>query len=459
MKARIAHISMQSTDSPSAQRADARRVFSRARTRDYAWITGTEANSSLNATIFREEAEKAGLRFVRGGDVWIAIPEARVISSTFEDEFYPVVTGRGGSKPGPHFPTRGVLRATFKDRVLGQVTVLAGHFQTKRTSKVRPADNVHLTEKVGELAKRFGGPGKVWYGGDQNLTDRLVDTFKGQPLTSCWDELKQWPGTGHDNIDVIASYDGDAEVKCISGRVFNDTDFPLNTDHFLLEAEYEVAAPHRRPITTPKPPEKTVKRFAPPAPDVVGGVPNKHSGTDNKDGGIDRVVIHSAVIACKPGAARTLGKMNQTSNTGSWHYAVDPVEKIQCSWDSFVCWHAPPNKHSIGIEMADWPTPWPAVKLTKVVLNKVTKSWRWRTAAHSAMLRNTAELAAELCLAYDVPIRFLSVADLKAGHKGITIHANVSKAFGQSTHWDPGAWPRFRFMRLVKAHAKKLQQS
>jgi hypothetical protein len=109
--------------------------------------------------------------------------------------------------------------------------------------------------------------------------------------------------------------------------------------------------------------------------------------------------------------------------------------------------------------MADWPTPWPAVTLTKQVIRKVSKSWRWRTAGHSAMLRNTAELTAELCLAYDLPLVFLSVKDLQAGKRGITIHANVSKAFHQSTHWDPGAWPRFRFMRMVKAHAKKLRQS
>jgi hypothetical protein len=55
-----------------------------------------------------------------------------------------------------------------------------------------------------------------------------------------------------------------------------------------------------------------------------------------------------------------------------------------------------------------------------------------------------------VCAAYDVPVVFLTPADLLAGKHGITTHANVSLAFGESTHWDPGFWPQYRFMRLVR---------
>src|SRR5688572_526887 len=90
-------------------------------------------------------------------------------------------------------------------------------------------------------------------------------------------------------------------------------------------------------------------------PPVVGGVPAKNSGSDNKP--IRRVVIHSAVMKCEPGAARRLAQMNAAGSTGgSWHYAVDPENTYQCSYDSWVCWHAPPNTGSLGIEMADWPS-------------------------------------------------------------------------------------------------------
>lgn len=186
------------------------------------------------------------------------------------------------------------------------------------------------------------------------------------------------------------------------------------------------------------------------------GPPAKHSGTRNKP--INRVVIHSAVMPCEPGRARQLADMNRRgSGGGSWHYAVDPGEVVQCSYDSVVCWHAPPNQHSLGIEMADWPEQMPAPEGT-ARWKRLRLRWRWRGRNHRRMLNRTARLTAELCLAYDVPIRFLSPAALREGRRGITTHANVSKAWGQSTHWDPGYWPRYGFMWKVRRHARRLRE-
>ena len=183
-------------------------------------------------------------------------------------------------------------------------------------------------------------------------------------------------------------------------------------------------------------------RFTP-SPPVVGGYPANHSGQSNHPP--TRVVIHSAVMDCRPGAARLLGAWNRDGTTGgSWHYATDPAETIQCSYDRFVCWHAPPNGRSIGIEMADRPS---------------SSAARWLLPGHARMLRRTAHLAAELCLAYDLPLVFLGPAQLQAGRKGITTHAMVSEAFGQSSHWDPGGWPRKRFMRMARRHADKLTRT
>lgn len=190
-----------------------------------------------------------------------------------------------------------------------------------------------------------------------------------------------------------------------------------------------------------------------PSPPLIGdGVPNRHSGTGNKP--IHRVVIHSAVMPCEPGRARQLGAMNQTSTTGSWHYATDPEDTFQCSFDSYVCWHAPPNPHSLGIEMADWPGPWPSGKRTARWWFNLRRRWRWRGANHRAMLARTADLTADLCLGYAIPPKWLTVRRLRRGERGITVHANVSAAFGQSSHWDPGAWPRRRFMRMVRRRMK-----
>lgn len=196
--------------------------------------------------------------------------------------------------------------------------------------------------------------------------------------------------------------------------------------------------------------------FPAPSPTYLGP-PKRHSGTNNKP--IKRVVIHSAVMPCEPGRARQLARMNREgSGGGSWHYAVDPDETVQCSYDSVVCWHAPPNQNSIGIEMADWPAPLPAPEGSSR-WKALRLRWRWTGRNHRRMLGRTARLTAELCLAYDLPIRFLSPADLRAGKRGITTHANVSKAWGQSTHWDPGYWPRFGFMTMVRAHAARIRKA
>lgn len=177
-------------------------------------------------------------------------------------------------------------------------------------------------------------------------------------------------------------------------------------------------------------------------PPVIGGHPKNHSGRLNKP--IDRVVIHSAVMPNTVGAARRLAEWNRTGATGgSWHYAVDADEAFQTSFDSYVCWHAPPNPHSVGIEMADMPS--------RLVA-------RWLTPRHRQMLRRTARLTAELCLDYDIPPVLLTVEGCRAGRRGIATHDTVSKAFGQSTHWDPGAWPSAKFLRLVRKHIAHLQE-
>ena len=192
-----------------------------------------------------------------------------------------------------------------------------------------------------------------------------------------------------------------------------------------------------------------MSKYPPPNPPVVDGTPAKNSGQDNKP--INRIVIHSAVMPCEPGRARQLATMNsQGSGGGSWHYAVDPDATIQCSFDSFVCWHAPPNQHSIGIEMADNPGPVPNDKPGTARYKALKKSWRWVRPNQRKMLARTARLTAELCLAYNVPPVFKSAAALRSGERGVTTHAEVSKAWNQSTHWDPGFWPRRSFMRQVR---------
>lgn len=182
--------------------------------------------------------------------------------------------------------------------------------------------------------------------------------------------------------------------------------------------------------------------FIPPSPEYLGP-PAHWSAGDNKP--ITRIVLHSTVSPCVPGGAREIANYFRSQAAGgSAHYVADCDEVVQVTYDGVIAWHAPPNAHSIGIEMCDLPT-------TK-------DASRWKDANHQKMLDLVATLVAQLCLAYDVPVRFVSVRGLLAGKGGITTHNNVSLAFHQSTHWDPGSWPRWRFMYRVRREVRRLSK-
>lgn len=186
----------------------------------------------------------------------------------------------------------------------------------------------------------------------------------------------------------------------------------------------------------------------PPSPPYLGP-PDKFSAGSNKP--IRRIVIHSTVSPCERGGARKIAAYFRSDAAGgSAHYVIDPYEAVQSAYDSLIAWHAPPNPGSLGLEMCDIPGPVPAVR-------QAVRSWRWTRREQRLMLRRTATLAAELCLAYSVPAVFLRPGGLRAGRAGITTHAHVSAAFHQSSHWDPGWWPKRWFMRMVRAEIKRLE--
>lgn len=199
-------------------------------------------------------------------------------------------------------------------------------------------------------------------------------------------------------------------------------------------------------------------RFAPPSPPYLGP-PRFHGGANNKP--VDRVVIHSTVSRCERGGARAIARYFRDTVTrpSSAHYVVDPGEVVQVTYDSVEAYHAPPNLHSLGIEMCDMPGPLPGDGPGTAAWRAARRVWRWRRLEQKLMLRRTARLTAQLCLAYDVPVAFLGPRQLRAGKRGVTTHNNVSRAWGQSDHWDPGFWPRRKFMRMVQAEADKIRKA
>lgn len=188
--------------------------------------------------------------------------------------------------------------------------------------------------------------------------------------------------------------------------------------------------------------------FPPPAPTFVG--PAKFHGA-RTNFPVKRIVIHCTVSPCVEGAALGVARYFRDTvvRPSSAHYVVDPGKAYQCVGDSWVAYHAPPNEDSIGVELCD--------ALVSPTWDKKHAA-RWHDVNHNRMLFRAARLVARLCLAYDVPARRLTTAQVRNGEHGICGHVNVSQAFGQSAHWDPGAeFPWGHFMDLVEARIKKLR--
>jgi len=246
------HASLQFTDTPRQQDADLKKIFTRASDRKVGWITGTEANTDDFRERLHDAGEAYGFRVTahKASDSWIAVRRGFMLAGTWHGFYSPVLSPTDGV--GKHGP-RGVLGVSFKTAEAGSITVLTAHYLLKgnpdaklEERRVNAKFNLQLAREIGKLAREYGkGRNLVFYGGDQNITDRTEDTFMGQPLTSAWDELKRWESTGHGTYDVIASYDHDNRVAAAYCRALDDTEFKLNTDHWLVEAGFDI-----RPLTS-----------------------------------------------------------------------------------------------------------------------------------------------------------------------------------------------------------------
>jgi hypothetical protein len=267
---KVMHASLQFSDRPDQQKEDVTDLFARAQKRGVWWLTGTEAGPGAGPTsdLLEELGKAAGFKtWVPSAhkgkgwatDCWVAVDLDRIEKGTWNTGFEPGIPGshelyaeQGLPNPGdiqPRWGPKGVVWASFGNADIGPVSVAAAHYLTKgRSQKGQPIKgvnhytwNIKLAKVVGDWAREHGkGKGLAFYGGDQNIVDRTDDTFFGQPLTSAWDELKKWDNTGHGNIDVIASYNGDGRVAAQDIRALDDNEFFQHADHFVIEAEFKV---------------------------------------------------------------------------------------------------------------------------------------------------------------------------------------------------------------------------
>jgi hypothetical protein len=164
-----------------------------------------------------------------------------------------------------------------------------------------------------------------------------------------------------------------------------------------------------------------------------------HGGANHgQNGAVFNVVIHDEEFPLADDSAEKIADYFSGPKHGAScaHYVADADSEQHCVPDGQIAYHAPPNKGTIGIERDGYAS-WSKADWLKPRAQKTT----CRVAARTA----------ELCVRHKLPPIWLGPAEVKAGKKGVTSHANRSKAFGQSTHSDPGpAFPVNPFMDLVK---------
>jgi len=157
---------------------------------------------------------------------------------------------------------------------------------------------------------------------------------------------------------------------------------------------------------------------------------------------INWLVLHSMESPEKPGTAEAVANWfaSEKAPQASAHFCVDCDSIVQCVLEKNIAWCAPgANSAGIHIEHAGYA--------------RQTKE-QWLDDYGQKMLKLSAGLAANICLRYSIPVAFVDAEGLKRGERGITTHAEVSKAFKKSTHWDPGpGFPMDEYLGMVREPA------
>lgn len=162
---------------------------------------------------------------------------------------------------------------------------------------------------------------------------------------------------------------------------------------------------------------------------------------------IDLVIVHTMEAPEKPLTARGVAKWFAgqvgVAPRASAHICVDNKELIGCVRPEHIAWAAPgANKIGYQIEHAGYAR---------------QKPEEWADEYSEAMLQLSAKHAAHICRSYDIPAVRLTPDEVKAGKRGICGHVDVNKAFGKSTHTDPGKFfPWHRYIYLVRTELEQL---
>ena len=249
---RIQHNSMQFSDTAENHAHDARAVFDHASEKGNWVVTGTEsgaspANHELRDWLIKEAKAHGYLGYFHKYGDWVAYDKTKFTKIThgWAGPFIPGTKGKSVAQ-GAHSP-RGITWMSGTTDA-GVITVGSCHFLTK-LSIGASGPNTPLLRGIKAFGAEHGKGRKLAFlNADANTNDKAKDVFAGiAPFTTVADELKTYYSThGVDKkhgaiIDVISSYNADGRVKAKSYDVLDDSQVKLYSDHFMLEAVYEIA--------------------------------------------------------------------------------------------------------------------------------------------------------------------------------------------------------------------------
>lgn len=139
------------------------------------------------------------------------------------------------------------------------------------------------------------------------------------------------------------------------------------------------------------------------------------------------IVIHTTEGAARTGAARDGAAYDQRRTDGtSAHYYVDDREVVQCVRTADVAHTAMYSGNQAGIH-------------TELCARAYQIDWN--SAYAQSMLRRAARQCARDADGWKIPVRKLTAAQVAAGEEGFCGHVDISNAWHESDHTDPG--PRF----------------
>lgn len=165
--------------------------------------------------------------------------------------------------------------------------------------------------------------------------------------------------------------------------------------------------------------------------------PSNYYPTRNRP--IRVICIHTGETTEGPTAAEGMGTWfaNPAANA-STTAGADPDSICTYLPDTATPWAAPGiNADGIHIELAG---------------RAGQTTGQWDDAPSRLILANAAIWVREKATQHRIPVRWLTDAQLRAGERGLTTHAQASRVYG-GTHWDPGPnFPAAAFLNLCTSN-------